>query len=126
MVPGFSPQLFWLVHHESDENLKGKPAFLASQENPAQHLQGQTRSSDAALSSAHGSPSSYSSDDSLGAAKKSNFSASDLQLNWVYLTRKGIVLIQADQKPESNFDGKKVCFNRQILETNSQIAQGFR
>ena len=126
LVPGFSPQLFRLIHHKSNENLKGKPPFLVSQGNPAQRLHRQTRNSDATLSSPHRSPSSYSSDDSSGAVEKSNFSASDLQLKWAYLTREGIVLIQADQEPESNFYGKKVCFNRQILKANSQIAQGFR
>lgn len=49
----------------------------------------------------------YSSDDSLGAAEKSNFSTSDLQLKWAPLTRESIVLIQADQEPESNFYGEK-------------------
>lgn len=58
----------------------------------------------------------------LMTVEKSNFSASDLRLKQAYLTREGIVLIQADQEPESNFYGKKVCFNRQILKANSQIA----
>lgn len=122
LVPGFSPQLFQLIHHISNENLKGKLPFLVSQGNPAQCLHGQTHNSDATLSSPRGLPSSYSSDDSSGAVEKSNFSASDLWLKRAYLTSEGIVLIQADQEPESNFYGKKVCFNRQILKANSQIA----
>lgn len=126
LVPNFSPQLFGLVPHKSNENSKGKSPFLARQGNPAQYLQGRTRNSDATFSSPHGSPSSYSSDDSSGAGEKSNFSASNLRLKWVYLTREGIVLTGADQEPESNFYGKKVCFNRQILKANSRIAQGFR
>lgn len=114
-----SPQLIQLIHKwefEGQTSLSGEPR------KPCPALHGQTRNSDAALSSPHGSPSPHSAGDSSGAVEKSNFSASDLQLKWGYLTRQGNVLIQADQEPESNFYGKRVCFTRQILKANSRIA----